>query len=177
MEDTRHGGPCAGCGYMFPVGSDTCTVCGLVEPRRGDPYPSKKVERYDWIRAQCIPYRVAKAVLRVLVDYDKPNGTITPGIARIAADACYAESGVHRGLDWLKAHGWITRKLRYRKGRRTSNEYVIRCGWAGDLTPKIGVSLTPKVGERKGEVVKGKDKITAKEDPHPDRDELGEWIG
>ena len=119
---------------MFPVGADTCLSCGRVEPRRGDEYPAGEIARYDWLFAQCIPNPIAKSVLLALVHHDRHDGRVFPKVRRLAVMTGYVERSVHRGLDWLEAHGWIERERQYRDGRRTANEYMISCGWSGELS-------------------------------------------
>ena len=117
-----NGGPCGGCGYLFPPGSDTCLVCGRVEPLRGDPYPVGRVFRHDWLDAQHVGNATAKAVLGALVRHDKPwsntPGTVFPSVARLAQILECAESRVHRGLRYLKDKEWIEITHRLREGIR-----------------------------------------------------------
>ena len=135
-----NGGPCGGCGYLFPPGSDTCLVCGRVEPLRGDPYPVGRVFRHDWLDAQHVGNATAKAVLGALVRHDKPwsntPGTVFPSVARLAQILECAESRVHRGLRYLKDKEWIEITHRHKsEGWRAPSHYTIQHPHTGIQTP------------------------------------------
>ena len=156
-----NGGPCWQCGYLFPPGSDTCLVCGLVVPHRGNPYPIGKVERYDWVDAQHVGNSTAKEVLRVLVGHDKPKnrepGKVFPSVARLAEVMECAESRVHRGLRYLEAHGWINIEHRHKaKGRRAPSSYTIKHPHSGIQTPDLESSKLPKQ-ENEGVILEGEE--------------------
>ena len=135
----KAGGRCRGCGHQFPPGSDTC-FCGRVEPRRGDPYPVASIDRYDWCEAQHVGNATAKAVLRVLIGHDKPEGknpgTVFPSVARLAEIMECAETRVHRGLRYLDKHKWIVIERRHKaEGWRAPSHYTIEHPHSGIQTP------------------------------------------
>ena len=133
--DKAHSGPCEGCGYLVPPGSNTCLVCGRVERWRGEAYPAATIDRYAWIGAQHVGDFAAKAILRLLVDHDLPGsatpGTVYPGVARLAARAECSEATVYRALAHLEDQGWlVVQRASKRSGRRDRNRYTIRSRFA-----------------------------------------------
>ena len=125
------GGVCRGCNYKLAPGTDTCHVCGRVEPRRGDPYPVGKVERHDWVDAQPVGNASAKAVLGALIRHDRPwgtsPGTVWPGVERLVQITELSRATVFRALGYLEDAGWITvkRASDARTGFRAANRYTI----------------------------------------------------
>ena len=141
-----HGGPCAGCGYMFPPGADTCLVCGHVEPHRGDPYPAARIERYAWVEAQWIGDATAKNILKVLVHRDMPGGDTPPGTVRLSyrrlmLAAELGKTALANALKFLakKERPWIVVRHQHKAhGRRAPSLYVIQHPDTGVQSSEFG---------------------------------------
>ena len=118
---------CRDCQRTLPPATSVCPICGMERGHAGAPYPSKEVERYDWVFEQDIGSVSQRIVLLALAAHDKPHGKgVFPSYERLARMTGLTTRGVGIALKALRSDGWIERRKVRRRGRQGSNDYTIQ---------------------------------------------------